>query len=380
MIVAKFGGSSVKGPNEMALCLDVLLGNSEIQVVVLSATYNTTNYLEEIWKSKSLTLLTELFERHKKISEDLEIINHDLNFEFDKLWGLYSQYLENYEQNLQSLDFFYGLGEQLSTLIFFHYAKKKMPERSIKRICAYDWMATDNSFTKANPIFEEIEKKSSLFKIEKESLYITEGFLGKGKNNFPTTLGREGSDYTATILGSLLNASKVIIWTDVAGIASADPRFVSNSTYIKNLSYLQAETMARYGSKVLFFRTMEPAWDKKIPVWVKSTKENQERGTCISEIREKTFSILSVSLEGPYLCYVGHFSEVQLKKLVESKLFQDHFINFSIMEYSSEYFVLKGKENLEKDKVYQKYHDLIINLNNFFHTESHKSDSLDCNQ
>lgn len=113
-------------------------------------------------------------------------------------------------------------------------------------------------------------------------LVLTQGFLGSSSENFTTTLGREGSDYTAAIFASCLNSQELTIWKDVPGLLNADPRLFNNTIQLDNISYAEAIEMTYYGAQVIHPKTLRPLQNKNIPLWVKSFVQPQERGSLVS--------------------------------------------------------------------------------------------------
>ena len=136
---------------------------------------------------------------------------------------------------------------------------------------------------KLSGLFSEQEK--NIKKIKPDSPIITQGFIGSNASNLTTTLGREGSDFTAAIFANILNADEVIIWKDVNGVLNADPRYFNDTILLSNLSYSEAIELAFYGAKVIHPRTIQPLQEKDIPLSVRSFVNINEPGTIIAEIK-----------------------------------------------------------------------------------------------
>jgi aspartate kinase len=171
-------------------------------------------------------------------------------------------------------------GELLSTTILSHY----MNFRNIKTqwIDVRNFIKTDTNYRDANVDWELTQKNISK-NIKKKILHITQGFLGSDENNFTTTLGREGSDYTAAIFAYCLNAESVTIWKDVPGVMNADPRYFENASLLNQISYREAIELAFYGASVIHPKTLQPLQKKEIPLFVKSFLNPMLPGTSVSK-------------------------------------------------------------------------------------------------
>ena len=295
MRIFKFGGASVKDADSVKNLAKVLntVGYKDTMVVV-SAMGKTTNALERVIsnyfnKKKELqssiqevkkfhnAILLELFENEnhpafKMVSElfkELSIFldrnkSPDYNFVYDQVVGfgelasttIVSSYLNEIGLNYKLLD----VRNFIKTNSFYRNAK-------------VDWETTQRNITK---------------NVNINTLNITQGFLGSDSNNFTTTLGREGSDYTAAIFAYCINASSVTIWKDVPGVLSADPRYFKNAQLLHQLSYREAIELAFYGASVIHPKTLQPLQQKEIPLYVKSFLNPKGAGTCVS--KDKTIN------------------------------------------------------------------------------------------
>jgi aspartate kinase len=149
-------------------------------------------------------------------------------------------------------------------------------------------LRTDDLYRDATVDWEWTEELvNEVFQFENQKLYVTQGFIGSTTSNLTTTLGREGSDFTAAILGSILKAEGVYIWKDVPGVLSADPKKMEGSVKIGELSYREAVEMTHSGAQVIHPKTMKPLHNKNIPLYVKSFVSPDEPGTIIHEIDHK---------------------------------------------------------------------------------------------
>ncbi|ELV7525621.1 aspartate kinase [Flavobacterium psychrophilum] len=290
MRIFKFGGASVKDADGIKNVFDVLqkVGYEDVLLVV-SAMGKTTNALELVIKNyfdKSPALNTSVQEiktYHNKILLDLfENEEHevflDINDHFADLeYFLRSNKSPNYNFVYDQVVSF---GEIISTAILSHY----MNFRNINTewLDVRNYIKTNNTYRDAEVDWETTQK--SISKIaNKKILFITQGFLGADENGFTTTLGREGSDYTAAIFAYCLNAESVTIWKDVPGVMNADPRYFENATLLNQISYREAIELAFYGASVIHPKTLQPLQKKEIPLYVKSFINPLLPGTSVSK-------------------------------------------------------------------------------------------------
>ena len=178
-------------------------------------------------------------------------------------------------------DHILSLGERMSSLIFKEVLKYNLPDKSVVLLDARTVIKTDSNFGKATPLISEIAKKCEQLKLD--TIYVTQGFIGSDLDGNTTILGRGGSDYSAALLAEGFNATVLEIWTDVAGIATTDPRLCPTAQFIPEISYAEAGEMAQYGAKILHPATIAPAVRKSIPVFVGSTFEKDLPGTWIKQ-------------------------------------------------------------------------------------------------
>jgi len=293
MKVFKFGGASVKDPDAVRNLATILDRYNENLVVVISAMGKTTDLLETLVKAyfEKNGRKQEIFEHFKKFHTDI----------CDNLFGKGNippavlEQFEELEEKLEkshSLDYNYeydqivSFGELLSTRIvsdFLNFSGKQNQWVDARTI-----IRTDDLYRDANidwELTEEFCKETFIFNDNK--LYITQGFIGSTPANLTTTLGREGSDFTAAILGNVLNAESVSFWKDVPGVLSADPKKMEGTTKIDSLSYRKAVEMTHSGAKIIHPKTMKPLHNKGIPLYVKSFLAPDDPGTVIHQINHK---------------------------------------------------------------------------------------------
>ncbi|OJX49203.1 MULTISPECIES: aspartate kinase [Flavobacterium] len=290
MRVFKFGGASVKDANGIKNVYDVLqqVGYDDVLLVV-SAMGKTTNALEVVIKNyfeRSAELQSSLQDVKKYHNQILlDLFEDDKNAVFAAINQLFSD-LEGFLKSNKSpnYNFVYdqivSFGEIISTTIISHYFNY----RGLKNqwLDVRNFIKTDTTYRDAIVDWEQTQKLISK-NVKKKVLNITQGFLGSDENNFTTTLGREGSDYTAAIFAYCLNAESVTIWKDVPGVMNADPRYFENATLLNQISYREAIELAFYGATVIHPKTLQPLQRKEIPLFVKSFLNPSLPGTSVSK-------------------------------------------------------------------------------------------------
>ncbi len=293
MKVFKFGGASVKNADAVRNVAGIINNYSDNLVVVISAMGKTTNLMEllvKTWFSNDNNV-SEIFNQFK--SFHTEICN-DLFNEIGTPASVKSLFyeLENRLNKTPSLDFNFeydqivGFGELVSTQIVSEYLN--LVELKNSWIDIRTCLRTDDKFRDASVNWTLTEKLvQQTFNSKNVRLYITQGFLGSTTSNLTTTLGREGSDFTAAILGNILNADDVSIWKDVPGVLNADPKIMKDAVKIKELSYREAIEMSYSGAQIIHPKTMKPLHNKNIPLLVKSFFSPKDEGTIIHRVDHK---------------------------------------------------------------------------------------------
>lgn len=290
MKLFKFGGASVKDAEGVKNVLHVLqtVGHEEV-VIVVSAMGKTTNALEEVIKNyfeKSKAFhasLQEVRKYHNQILLELfDDENHDVFYAVNSHFADLEYFLRSNKS--PNYNFVYdqvvSYGEIVSTTIVSHYFNEKGV--SNQWVDVRNLIKTDATYRDALVDWEQTQKRISK-QIKKKGLYITQGFLGSDENNFTTTLGREGSDYTAAIFAYCIGAESVTIWKDVPGVLNADPRYFENATLLHQISYREAIELAFYGATVIHPKTLQPLQRKEIPLYVKSFINPLLPGTSVSK-------------------------------------------------------------------------------------------------
>jgi len=290
MRIFKFGGASVKDADGIKNVFSVLekVGHEDT-LLPISAMGKTTNALELVIKNyfeKSNELhssLQEVRKYHYQILMDLfEDEEHDVYFAVNSLFADLEYFIRSNKS--PNYNFVYdqvvSYGELISTTIVSHY----FAQAGLKNnwIDVRNFIKTDNTYRDANVDWEKTQQLIAKG-VKKKALNITQGFLGSDENNFTTTLGREGSDYTAAIFAYCLNAESVTIWKDVPGVMNADPRYFENAILLNQISYREAIELAFYGATVIHPKTLQPLQRKEIPLHVKSFINPLLPGTSVAK-------------------------------------------------------------------------------------------------
>lgn len=290
MRIFKFGGASVKDANGIKNVFSVLekVGHQDT-LLVISAMGKTTNALEIVinnYFDKSPELhssLQDVKKYHNQILLDLfDDEEHDVYFAVNSHFADLEYFLRSNKS--PNYNFVYDqvicYGEIVSTTIVSHYFNHIGLKNNW--IDVRNFIKTNNNYRDADVDWERTQQFISKG-INKKALSITQGFLGSDDNNFTTTLGREGSDYTAAIFAYCLNAESVTIWKDVPGVMNADPRFFENAILLNQISYREAIELAFYGATVIHPKTLQPLQKKEIPLFVKSFINPLLPGTSVSK-------------------------------------------------------------------------------------------------
>ena len=293
MQVFKFGGASVNSVERVKNVGDILkLYSHEKILVVISAMGKTTNALEKVAnafyegkKEEALQLFQQVKQQHLNTAKFLLVTNavaceEQLNNFFTEVeWLLHDKSVKDY-------DYYYDqvvcIGELLSTSIVSHY----LNEIGIKNqwVDVRDIFRTDDNFRDAaiNWEFTNSQIQNSIVPLFNDTnIVLTQGFIGATDENESTTLGREGSDYSAAVFANLLNAKNQTIWKDVPSVMSADPKQFPDATEIHELNYIEVIEMAYYGAQVIHPKTINPLQNKNIPLYVKCFLDPSLSGTVI---------------------------------------------------------------------------------------------------
>ena len=299
MIVMKFGGTSVGSGerirNVARIAQHVQDEKGVPPVVVVSAMSGVTDMLVRAARTaadgdrRSYGLLRdELQQRHEQAVMDCQIeeaisrpLNSEINTLLDWLETLCQSIYTLGELTPRGLDVVSGLGERISARITA--ATMMSMGIAAQSIEATEIIVTSSNFGDAKPLLDQTRERAKHLRelVSQGIVPVVTGFIGATEDGVPTTLGRGGSDYSATILGSCLDAEEVWVWTDVDGVMTADPRIVPGARTLKTISYGEAADLSFFGAKVLHPKTIQPVVDQDIPVRVLNSFKPEHPGTLI---------------------------------------------------------------------------------------------------
>ncbi len=294
MEVYKFGGASVKGADAVKHVAQILSRETTPKVLVFSAMGKTTNKLEallnafcqhddrraDLFKAlmaDHITIFQALFtpdtERYAKVQRQLK----------EKFELLYQRLLEAAAMPYDmAYDSIVSYGERLSTLLIAHYLQDQgLP---VEAVDAADLIRTDNRYREAGVLWEPTIQRVRTYVLpllKQGRWVITQGFIGGDEKGNTTTLGREGSDYSAAILAHSMDAHQMTIWKDVPGVLNADPKYFTNTKKLAHISYNDATELAYFGASVIHPKTIKPLQNKRIPLHVRSFIQPDETGTWV---------------------------------------------------------------------------------------------------
>ena len=292
MQVLKFGGTSVGSVSGVKQIIRILQNMGEsCPVVVLSALGGVTNNLSTLAHCASMgenfqDLLKEVEQRHFDMARELlplkrqNVVFTHLTIMFNELEEILQGLVSLRELSPQSLDRVLSFGERFSTFLICQIAKEYFPK--VMCLDATSFMLTDSNFGHAAVHMKQTANNiQNQLGAHADHIRIVTGFIGVDSNGKVTTLGRGGSDYTAAIIASVLEASSIEIWTDVDGMLTADPKMVEKAFSLSDLSYTEAMELSYFGAKVIYPPTMTPAFEKNIPIVIRNTFNPDFPGTVI---------------------------------------------------------------------------------------------------
>ena len=348
MLVFKFGGASVKDAAGVTNLAQIVKRYSGEQVIiVVSAMGKTTNALEELAKAyhKSSDDVHNLYENikqyHYGIMHQLFDDNHAVFDEVANTFVEIDWMLEDEPQD--TYDFIYdqlvSVGELLSTRIV--NACLNQQQVNSRWLDVRGYIHTDNTYREGLVDWDKTcaAIQRDIPAMLNKSIVVTQGFLGGTSENFTTTLGREGSDYTASILASCLQAQSVTTWKDVPGVLNADPKYFADTVKFDELSYTEAIEMTYYGATVIHPKTIKPLQNAGIPLLVKSFNDPEASGTIISNYGKPTFAkavmivkynqvLLSLSAKDYSFISETHLSEIY-------QLFASNKVKINVVQTSA---------------------------------------------
>ena len=386
MKVFKFGGASVKDADAVRNVARVMkLFPEENIAVVISAMGKTTNALEGLTRSyfsqdgEAFNHLEKVKAFHDNILKDLfpdtkHPVYTEVNNAFVEIeWAIEDEPTGSYSYEYDQI---VSVGEMISTRIVSAYLNDQGLVN--KWVDVRDVIKTDNNYREGKVDWELTQKLAERmwkphFEKEERGVIITQGFIGVTSENFSTTLGREGSDYSAAILAFTLGAEDVTIWKDVPGVLNADPKWFDGTVKLNEISYREAIELAYYGATVIHPKTIKPLQNKRIPLYVRSFLNPEEEGTKINENTSEDSLIPSfifkvdqvlVSISPKDFSFVdeenlGSIFALFAEHKVKVNTMQNSAINFSVvmdaqperfpnlLKSLQESFQVKYNENLE---------------------------------
>ena len=332
MQVFKFGGASLNSVERIYNVGNILMKyNNESLIVIMSAMGKTTNALEKVAeafyagnKEESLRLFQLVKQNHLNTAKFLLVTTYnathnDLSAIFTEVeWLLH-------DKPVRSFDYYYDQivcsGELMSSCIVSAYLNEKRITN--KWLDVRDIIRTDDNFREANIDWPVTKENLLRLGIQNNpGIYITQGFVGSTDQNESTTLGREGSDYTAAIFANLVEANNLTIWKDVEGVMSADPKLFPAASLISELSFSEVIEMAFYGAQVIHPKTIKPLQNKKIPLHVKSFLNPSLPGTIISDKTSKNLPPVIVIKTNQVLVHLQSRDFSFVGEKLMSKLYQ----------------------------------------------------------
>ncbi len=375
MKIFKFGGASVKDAEGVKNVAGIInrFPNENI-IVVVSAMGKVTNALERLvnayyFKKEDANLVLDEIKKynldiiHQLFTDSNHEVYDEINNTFVELhWAIEEEPTTNFNYEYDKI---VCMGEIISTKIVNAYlAMAGIPSewRDVR-----DFVQTDNTYREGKVNWELTQRlvdKSLIpcFAGRKHRIVVTQGFIGGTSENYTTTLGREGSDYTAAILAFTTNAESVTIWKDVPGVLNADPKYFENTQKLEHISYQDAIELAYYGVSVIHPKTIKPIQNKSIPLYVKSFIHPEDAGTVISSAQSPLpvpcfiikFNQVLISISPKDFSFIAedNFSDIFnlfAKEQVKINVMQNSAISFSVSVDNDERKIPELIKLLQKD-------------------------------
>jgi len=291
-VVMKFGGTSVADAAAFENVARIVASERDARVVVVSAMSGVT---DSLLAATNISALENVFERHRAAAHELLDASRATAFidrlreAEDQIAALLQSLAQNPAEHKSLKDAIVSFGETLSSTLLAEVLNQK--GINARQVDARRCIITDDEFNGAAPLMAETvaQTKSELVPVLESGVApVLGGFIGSTRTGVTTTLGRGGSDYTAALIGAVLNVSEIQIWTDVTGVLTADPRVVPEAQTVERLSYGEAAELAYFGAKVLHPKTIQPAIEHAIPVRICNSRAPHERGTLVGPESEAT--------------------------------------------------------------------------------------------
>jgi aspartokinase/homoserine dehydrogenase 1 len=345
----KFGGSILKNANDVHLIASVV--KKEKSINVFSAFFGITDALLLVSKMAS--------NRYNEYEMQLELINNfhinicrELEIEYDFVESIFAEInnllnalFQIEDLPLKILDRIISYGELLSSKIIHAYLNKLDPLANILYVDARHIIKTNSNYGRA---VVNIESTSDLVKqaFREDKTYIVAGFIASDLDNNTTTLGRNGSDYSAALIASILDANEITIWKDVDGLSTADPKIVPDAIQINKISYKEMAELSYFGNKIITLQALQPAINKSIKIYLRNVYNLENEGTLISSETNDDFKIKGISkVDDIILVSVSGFAMVGISgfsKRVFSSLSQVNVSVVFIAQSSSETTICFG--------------------------------------
>ena len=326
LAVAKIGGSILRNPQGMVDALNVLEKHPQIKIAIVSATFNTTNELEEIAKASVSddpnieNLFKNLLEKHIYYVQKLDLspsTQEKINSILNDVRKISSEIKKVGSLTSKNMDSIYAAGELISAQLFTNFLEKKLLGRKVKYIDARTLIKTDSNFNSAKPLKKEIKNAINslvLPFLEDDSLFVIPGFIGSNQLGETTTLGREGSDFSAALLAEATYSTELQIWKDVPGIFTGDPKLIKNAQAISEISFEEVNRFSEKGAKILFPSALIPVMEANIPVYI-GWIHDHKKGTKILKKMDKAPKLIGVTAQTEFLRF-----ELDKKRLEMSPL------------------------------------------------------------
>ena len=312
MKLLKFGGSSLRDANIINTVLKIIINNAfkSKPIIIVSAMGGVTDALIDITqnaikgKSEYLSLLDKVLDRHLVIANhivdetNISYLGNEVNKIFHELRNIFFKLEQTSHISNSMLDHILSFGERLSALIISSGLRSN--QINAKYLDSRKIIKTDNTFGEARIDFKKTNHLVTKHFESNNAIQVVTGFIGSTEEGETTTLGRNGSDYTATVIGAALNVESIEIWTDVNGILTADPNKIPNAVSFQHLNYYTALEYSKHGANVISPKTIGPILNKSIELWVKNTFNPGFIGTIINNDPIQTdspkFGIVSANI------------------------------------------------------------------------------------
>ena len=354
MRIFKFGGASVKDAKSVVNLKSILENHKSELVVIFSAMGKTTNHLEQVWKLYSegrtefaVNKSSQIISFHQNIYTELGLNKNTVFINlFNEIANGLTLFIKenNTENRALSYDKIVSYGELFSTTILSNYLTKNKINN--QWLDARNLIKTSSHFQEARVNWESSKKaiKESVTDINK--IYISQGFIGANADGQTTTLGREGSDYSAAIFAWALNASEIVIWKDVSGLLNADPKLFDSTVQLRKISYKEAIELSYLGASVIHPKTIKPLQNKGIPLTIRSFVDTNAQGSTIhlngendndvpSYIFKPNQILLSITTKDYSFIFEDHISDL-------FKIFSENGLKVHLMQNSALSFSICG--------------------------------------